>query len=304
MTQFKRRHTAEDVSAGVDLTGKNALVTGANTGIGKETARVLALRGARVTMACRDRAKAEAARREIFAGASGAIDEERLDLLDLDLSSLAATRAAATAYAERGTPLHLLINNAGIMIPMERRTADGFEAHFGINHLGHYLFTHLLMDALKAAEGARVVAVSSGAMAAATMTAELSDLNWESRKHSGLRSYGDSKLMNLMFAKELTRRFQNDGIVSNALHPGVIPTELARDQSWPFMLLGILMMPRMKSIGQGASASVLLATHPDYAKCGGLYLVNNREKRPDHKLALDDEACAALWDMSAELTGL
>jgi len=137
MTQFKRRHTAEDVSAGVDLTGKNALVTGANTGIGKETVRVLALRGASVTMACRDRAKAEAARNEILAGAGGAIDEERLDLLDLDLNSLAATRAAATAYAERGTPLHLLINNAGIMIPMERSTEDGFEAHFGINHLGH-----------------------------------------------------------------------------------------------------------------------------------------------------------------------
>lgn len=304
MTGFKRRHTAEDVSAGVDLKGRNALVTGANTGIGRETARVLALRGACVTMACRDRAKAEVARRDILAGAGGAIADGQLDLLALDLNSLAATRQAAARYNDLGRPLHVLVNNAGIMIPTERRTEDGFEAHFGINHLAHFLFTHLLMDALRAAGNARVVAVSSGAMAAATMTPALEDLNWKQRKYSGLRAYGDSKLANLMFARELTRRFSMDGIVSSALHPGVIPTELARDQSWPFMLLGILMMPRMKSVGQGASGSVLLATHPDYADRGGLYIVNNQEKRPDHKLALDDKACAALWERSAGLAGL
>ncbi len=304
MVRFKRRDTAEDVSAGVDLTGRNALVTGANTGIGRETARVLALRGARVTLACRDANKARAARGAILNGAGGAINADQLDLLELDLNSLAATRGAAEHFCALGRPLHLLINNAGIMIPVERRTQDGFEAHLGINHLAHFLFTHLLLDALRAAGGARVVAVSSGAMAAATLTAELADLNWERRKYSGLRAYGDSKLMNLMFAREFTRRYQAEGIVSNALHPGVVPTELARDQSWPFMLLGILMLPRVKSLGQGASASVLLATHPDYAGRGGLYIVNNREKRPAHKLALNDGACAALWERSERLTGL
>lgn len=304
MARFGKKSTAEAVSEGVDLTGRNALVTGANTGLGKETARVLALRGARVTMACRDQAKAEAARNDILIGSAGLIDADQLDLLPLDMNSLAAVRQSAAEFNGWRRPLHILVNNAGIMIPMERRTEDGFEAHFGINHLAHFLFTNLLLERLREAGGARVVAVSSGAMAAASQTAELEDLNWESRRFSGWRAYGDSKVMNLMFAKELTRRYQAEGIVANALHPGVIATELARDQSPFFMVFGLLAMPFMKTIPQGAAASVLLATHPDYADRGGCYLVNCREKKPDYRLALDDDACAELWHRSAALTGL
>lgn len=304
MARFGRKTTAEQVSEGIDLLGNNALVTGANTGIGKETTRVLALRGAHVTMACRDQQKAAEAREDILVSGGGKIRDDKLELLELDLNSLDATRDSAQQFMSRQRPLHLLVNNAGIMIPMERRTEDGFEAHLGVNHLGHFLFTNLILGSLQAAGRARVVVVSSAAMAMATLTPALEDLNWERRKFSGFRSYGDSKLMNFMFARELNRRHGESGIVANALHPGIIGTELARDQSLPFMVLGIFMMPFMKSIGQGAATSVYVATSPDYENRGGTYFSDCREKRPDNKLALDDAVCRDVWQRSCELTGL
>jgi NAD(P)-dependent dehydrogenase (short-subunit alcohol dehydrogenase family) len=304
MKKFNRKSTAETVSAGVNLCGKHALVTGANSGLGMETTRVLALRGASVTMACRDRAKAEQARAKIMAESGGAISGDQLDILELDLNSLDNIRDSANSFLDSNRPLHLLINNAGIMIPMERRTDDGFEAHLGINHLGHFLLTNLLLGALVKANGARVVCVSSGAMGMASLKAGFEDINWQERKFSGMKSYGDSKLMNCMFARELTKRYQQQGIVANALHPGVIATELARDQSPLFMALGLFALPFMKSVAEGAATSVLLATSPAYADRGGLYLGNCSEWKPSNKLALDDVACDQLWQISSELTGL
>ncbi|ARN75654.1 SDR family oxidoreductase [Oceanicoccus sagamiensis] len=304
MGGFNRWSTAEKVSEGIDLKGKTALVTGANTGLGLETTRVLALRGAKVIMACRDQQKAEAARDKIVAESAGNIQPEQLLNLPLDMNALASVRASAEEFLSWDMPLDILINNAGIMIPMERRTEDGFEAHLGINHLAHFLFTRLIIDALKRAGQARVVVVASGAMGMATQTAELNDINWEERKFSGMRSYGDSKLMNLLFAKELNKRFNQDGIVANALHPGVIATELARDQSLPFMILGLVAIPFMKSKGQGAATSVYLATSPDYASKGGLYFSSCQEARPEYKLASDEALCTAVWERSEALTGL
>jgi NAD(P)-dependent dehydrogenase (short-subunit alcohol dehydrogenase family) len=304
VARYNRWTTAEQVSEGIDLTGRNALITGANTGIGMETARVLALRGAHVTMACRNIEKAEQARRSIVNSAAGRIDESQLDLLELDLNSLGKTRAAAQEIKNRGLPLHLLVNNAGIMIPMERRTEDGFEAHLGINHLAHFLFTNLLLEALRSTGRARVVMVSSLALSGATLTPALYDLNWEQRKFRGFASYGDSKLMNLMFARELHRRYSKDGIVANALHPGIIPTELARDQNLIGILLGIFALPFMRSVPRGAATSVYVATNPDCALRGGLYFSNCGEQKPPHKLALDDKVCGALWQRSCEVTGL
>ncbi|MEZ5503694.1 MAG: SDR family NAD(P)-dependent oxidoreductase [Halioglobus sp.] len=304
MARFNRRTTAEQASAGVDLTGKNALVTGANTGLGRETTRVLALRGARVTMACRDLDKAERARRAIVETSGGRIRDEQLDLLELDLNSLERTRRAAGIFTRWRRPLHLLVNNAGIMIPMERRTADGFEAHLGINHLAHFLFTNRIVDALAAAGRARVVVVSSLAMGMATLTPELKDLNWEQRTFRGFPSYGDSKLMNVMFAREFQRRHAADGMVANALHPGLITTELARDQPPIFAVAGLFMLPFSKSVPQGAATSVYVATSPDYEQRGGLFFSDCRERKPYHRLALNDRACTDLWQRSCELTGL
>lgn len=301
---FNRRSTAEQVSEGIDLSGKNALVTGANTGLGIETTRVLALRGANVTMACRNADRAKTAREKIISESGGAIKPEQLDILLLDLNKLERVREAAEKYNQWGRPLHLLINNAGIMIPMERRTEDGFEAHFGINHLGHFLFTNLLLERLKAANGARVVMVSSAAMAMATLDENFADLNWKERPFKGFASYGDSKLMNLMFAKEFTRRHQRDHIVANALHPGIIPTELGRDQNLLGMLLGIFALPFMRSVKQGAASTVYAATAPEYADKGGVYFINCAEREPEYKFAMNEQACTKLWAVSEELVGI
>lgn len=302
MRKFGKRSTAEEVSEGVDLSGKVAIVTGSNTGIGLETARVLALRGAHVVMACRNLKTATTARDRIIAG--GGVASEQLELADLDLGSRANIRAFALRFLETERPLHLLINNAGVMIPMRRETTDGFEEHFGVNHLGHFLLTNLLLESLRAAGGARVVCVSSTAMQFASLTPELEDLNWEKRKFSGWRAYGDSKLMNAMFSVELTRRRQSEGIVSNALHPGVVTdTELARDQPWYMNLVGIFALPVAKDVTRGAATTMLAATAPEYATRGGVYLGDCAEWK-HMPLARNADACKRLWERSELLTEL
>lgn len=300
---FDKHSSAEDVSAGIDLSGRRAIVTGSNTGIGLETARVLALRGASVTMACRNGAKAADARERLLSESSDRISPDQLEVSELDLSSFDSVRKFVAGFEASGKPLHLLVNNAGVMLPAERRTPSGFDAHFGINHLGHFLLTNLLQDVLLRSAPARVVVVSSDALAAASLTHELRDLNWEGRRYSGLRSYGDSKLMNVLFASEWTRRHGGQGVVANALHPGVVDTELGRDQPRLLQWVGLLMRPIMKDPARGASTTVLVATAPEYADRGGLYFSDNREKRVP-KLAHDPATCARLWDISAELTGL
>jgi NAD(P)-dependent dehydrogenase (short-subunit alcohol dehydrogenase family) len=302
-TSYGKKASAEHVSAGVDLTGQHAIVTGANTGIGFETARVLALRGSFVTLACRNLDKANAARTRMVDESGGAIDADRLEVRELDLASADSVRRFAESFRQSGQALNLLVNNAGVMLPAVRRTPDGFDAHFAINHLGHFLLTNLLLDILEAAAPARVVCVSSDALAAASLDDRFEDLNWESRKYSGIRSYGDSKLMNVMFAAELTRRMEGTGVVANALHPGIVDTELGRDQPWYMQIVGLLMVLMMKDTARGASTSVYVATAPEYSDRGGLYFADNAEKKTP-KLATDEAACARLWQISADLTGL
>jgi len=303
MASFDRRSTAEEVSEGIDLTGRHAIVTGANTGIGLETTRVLAMRGCEVTMACRDLEKASAGRQRILSESGGAIEPDQLHLQELDLASLESVRAFAKATLASERPIHLLINNAGVMLPVRRTTLDGHEAHFGINHLGHFLLTRLLESRLRESAPARVVMVSSSAMQFSALTPELEDLDWKTRKWSGWRAYGSSKMMNLLFANEFNRRFEGDGVVANTLHPGIVKTELGRDQSWPMKIFGLLMLPVMKQVDRGAATTLLLATSPEYAERGGEYLEDcapARTPKPgdDRKLAAD------LWKRSEVLTGL
>ena len=303
MARFDGRSTAEQVSAGVDLSGRHAIVTGASAGIGVETARVLALRGSSVTMACRDLAKAEGARKRILEASPGVIEPKRLEVRELDLASLASVRAFARGFLATERPLHLLVNNAGVMLSTREETDDGFEAHFGINHLGHFLLTNLLREALEASAPSRVVCVSSDAARFASLSHRFHDLNWEERRFSGMRAYGDSKLMNVMFAAELTRRLQGSGVVANAVHPGLVATELARDLPWWFSMVKPLMRPFSKAVPQGAATSVYVATAGEFADRGGLYLADCRQK-PAPSLAGDPDACVTLWDLSEKRTGL
>jgi NAD(P)-dependent dehydrogenase (short-subunit alcohol dehydrogenase family) len=300
---FNRRSTAEQVSAGVDLAGRHAIVTGANAGIGFETARVLALRGCSVTMACRDLTKAARARGQLIAGAKSRVAPASVDIMRLDLARFESIRSFANEGLSTDRPIHLMINKAGVMLPDRRLTADGFEHHFGINHLGHYLLTNLLLDRLVQSAPARVVVVSSDAMQFAALDAGLEDLNWEKRRYSGWRSYGSSKLMNALFANELQRRHGERGVVANALHPGIVQTELGRDQPWYMALIGLAMLPVMKSPARGAATTLLLATSPELETQGGGYYADCGPNRV-HPLALDVDVAARLWAGSEELVGL
>jgi NAD(P)-dependent dehydrogenase (short-subunit alcohol dehydrogenase family) len=299
--RFGRRSTAEQVSEGVDLAGRHAIVTGASGGIGLETARVLALRGAGVTMACRDLAKGGAACRRAIAESGGRIDADALRLAHLDLASLESVREFARGFLATDRPLHLLINNAGVMLPDRRETRDGFEAHFGINHLGHFLLTNLLLERIRASAPARIVNVSSDAMHFASLTPELSDLDWQQRRFSGWRSYGDSKLMNLLFTNELNRRLDGAGVTAAALHPGMVTTELGRDQKSWLKLVGIVMRPFMKTAPQGAATTLYAAVRADPSQPGASYLADCAPARPAG-LAGDRDVAAQLWELSQRLT--
>jgi NAD(P)-dependent dehydrogenase (short-subunit alcohol dehydrogenase family) len=299
--RFGRRSTAEEVSEGIDLSGRHAIVTGASGGIGLETARVLALRGGSVTMACRDLEKGSAAQRRVVAESGGRVDPEALRLAHLDLASLESVRAFARGFLASDRPIHLLINNAGVMLPDRRETSDGFEAHFGVNYLGHFLLTNLLLERIRASAPARIVNVSSEVMHFAALKPDLTDLNWAERRYSGWRSYGDSKLMNLMFTNELNRRLDGSGVTATALHPGMVTTELGRDRKGWLVLLGIVVRPFMKTAEQGAATTLYAATCPDPSQPGGSYLADCAPARPA-KLAGDRDLEARLWERSERLT--
>jgi NAD(P)-dependent dehydrogenase (short-subunit alcohol dehydrogenase family) len=299
--RFGRRSTAEEVSEGIDLSGRHAVVTGASGGIGLETARVLALRGGSVTMACRDLEKGSAAQRRVVAESGGRIDRSALRLAHLDLASLESVREFARGVLATDRPIHLLINNAGVMLPDRRETRDGFEAHFGVNHLGHFLLTNLLLERIRASAPARIVNVSSDAMHFASLTPELADLNWQKRRFSGWRSYGDSKLMNLMFTNELNRRLEGAGVTAAALHPGMVTTELARDQKPWMRLVGIAMLPFMKTVPRGAATTLYAAVRADPSQPSASYLADCAPARPA-KLAGDRDVEARLWEESERLT--
>ena len=301
MSRFNRWSTAEEVSEGIDLSGRHAIVTGANTGIGLETTRVLALRGSSVTMACRDLEKAQEARRRVVSESGGRIAPDSLRPLHLDLASLGSVRAFAREMLATLQPIHLLINNAGVMLPDRRETRDGFEAHLGINHLGHFLLTQLLLNRVCASAPARIVNVSSDAMHFASLTPKFLDLNWENRRFSGWRSYGDSKLMNLLFTNELNRRLAGSGVVAFALHPGMVTTELARDQHWWMKLVGIGLLPFMKNVERGAATTVYVATAPDLPEQGESYFADCAPAR-SAKLAGNRSVEANLWKLSERLT--
>ncbi|MHC4109324.1 MAG: Rossmann-fold NAD(P)-binding domain-containing protein, partial [Planctomycetota bacterium] len=182
-----------------------------------------------------------------------------------------------------------------------RETGDGFEAHFGINHLGHFLLTNLLLERIRASAPARIVNVASDAMHFASLTPELADLNWEQRRFSGWRSYGDSKLMNLMFTNELNRRLEGTGVAAAALHPGMVTTELAREQSLGMRLVGIALLPFMKTVERGAATTLYASIRADLSQPGASYLADCAPARPA-KLAGDREVETKLWELSERLT--
>ncbi len=275
------------------MTGKTVLITGANTGIGKATASELAARGARVALLCRDPAKAEAARTEIRARTPAA----QVDVLSLDLRSLASVRSCAKAVLEAYSRVDVLLNNAGVVPSTLRLTADGFEEQIGVNHLGHFLLTNLLLERLAASAPARVVTVSS--MMHAGGAIDFASFRGPA-KYNAIAAYRQSKLANILFANELARRVATRGVTSNSLHPGGVATEIMRDANW---LIRVGMGLVGASPEKGARTSVQLASAPELERATGKYFVSQREKQPD-PAALDEAMAERLWGESAKLVGL
>jgi NAD(P)-dependent dehydrogenase (short-subunit alcohol dehydrogenase family) len=304
-TPFGFDSTAAEVIAGVDLTGKRAIVTGASSGIGVETARALADAGAEVTMAVRD----TTAGNRVAADIGG-----RVRVGALDLSDLASISAFTDAW--RG-PLHILVNNAGVMAIQElTMSADGHEMQFATNHLGHFALAVGLYDALAAAGGARIVSVSSGGHLRSPVVFD--DIDFAFRDYDPFGAYGQSKTANVLFAVEATRRWSAEGIVANALMPGGIatplqrhlPTEYAEQALKAFRAGG----SDFKTVEQGAATSTLLAASPLLDGIGGRYFENcNEASVVDHRggpgtggvapYALDPSNAGRLWELSLALIG-
>ena len=278
-----------------NLDGKTFIITGANTGIGRITARELARQGAHVILACRSKDKTEAVIEEI----KRETGSNKLEFVKLDLGDLKSVRECAEALVARKTPFHGLINNAGLA-GSRGQTSDGFELAFGTNHLGHYLFTRLLLDRLKEAGEARIVNVSSKSHYRAK------DIDWTATKQptrsiTGLHEYEVSKLANVLFTKELARKLEGTKITTYAVHPGVVATDVWRRVPPPFRWL---MKRFMITPEKGAEASLRCATDPSLAKeTGKYYDVGGKEVRPS-KVSEDTELAKTLWQKSAEWTGL
>ena len=306
---FGFESTTEQVLEGIDLSGRRALVTGASGGLGAETARALASRGAAVTLTARNLEKGEAVAESIRQSTGN----PNIDVGELELLSPDSVRAFAKAWLADHDELNILVNNAGVMACPLERNALGWEMQFATNHLGHFLLTCLLVPALKAGAPARIVNLSSGGHRLGNVNFE--DPNYENRPYDKFESYGQSKTANVLFPIELTRRLAGKGITANAVHPGVILTELARHmQREDLEEFGKHAPPgsmKLKPVEAGAATSVWAATSPDLEGKSGLYLEDCQIGLPAEEggaggfadYAVDPEGAKRLWTLSEDLIG-
>jgi len=305
---FGHNTTTDEVLEGIDLSGKLALVTGGSSGIGAETARALASKGARVVITARNVAKGE----EVAQSIRETTGNEAVEVMELELGSFASIRAFAEKFLAKHDALDILVNNAGVMASPFAKTEEGFELQFGTNHLGHFLMTGLITPALVKAAPSRIVALSSRGHQASAVVFE--DINFEQRPYNKWASYGQSKTANILHAVELERRFGPRGVHAYAVHPGAIQTELSRhmDQSdWEMMRSRAASGEmKLKTIPAGAATSVYAATAPELEGRGGFYLydcqiaeVNDDASIRDavRSYAVDPSAAKRLWSVSEEM---
>ena len=271
--------------------GRTFLVTGGNTGIGRATAEALARQGGRVWIAARSPAKGEAAVAAIKASAGS----DSAGFLPLDLADLDSVRACAKAFLARGEPLHVLVNNAGVA---GRRglTRQGFELMFGVNHLGHFALTSLLLERLAESAPARVVTVASDAHYSARGI-DFEAVRRPARGITGLPEYAVSKLCNVLFSAELARRTAGTGVTTYALHPGVVASDIWRRVPWP---VRPVITRRMLSVTDGAATSLYCATSPAVAQDSGLFYDKCAQRAPSQ--VATPELARELWDRSEAWT--
>ncbi|CAH1429760.1 unnamed protein product [Lactuca virosa] len=300
---FAASSTAEDVTKGVDGTGLTAIVTGATSGIGLETTRVLALRGVHVIMPVRTLESGQKVKESIVEK----IPDAKIDVMELDISSLESVRQFASQYCSKGYPLNILILNAGIMTPPFSLSKDNIELQFATNHVGNFLLTHLLLDTMKkttkeSGKEGRIVILSSEIHRMTYKEGIRFDKINDENSYSAFSAYGQSKLANALHAKELTRRFQEEGvnITANCLHPGIIATGLARHGGFNAFFYGVFNR-FLKNIPQGAATTCYVAMNPQVKGVSGEYFADsNLGKASKH--AQDPELAKKLWDFSLNLT--
>jgi NAD(P)-dependent dehydrogenase (short-subunit alcohol dehydrogenase family) len=312
--RFGPESTADEVLEGVDLEGRRVLVTGVSSGLGVETVRALCARGARVVGAARDLVKARAA----VENAAAAGSRGGLELVRLDLASLASVRECADALVDAGKPFDLVIANAGVMACPKSVTADGFETQFGTNHLGHFVFVNRISPLLKT--GSRLVNLSSAGHRFSDV--DLDDPNFERTRYTEFGAYGRSKTANILFAVEFDRRHRDSGVRATAVHPGAIQTELGRHMT-PAVTQEMISLInasqpagappfKWKSIPQGAATSVWAGVVAPAQSVGGRYcedchvaqVVTDEGFRGGVRpYALDADRAKALWARSEEMVG-
>ncbi|XP_032408007.1 retinol dehydrogenase 12, like [Xiphophorus hellerii] len=283
-------------SSDVRLDGQTAVITGANTGIGKETAIDLAKRGARVILACRDMEKAQTALTEIIKSSGN----DNVICMKLDLSDTKSIREFATNVQQNELKLNLLINNAGVMVCPYGKTADGFEMQIGVNHFGHFLLTYLLMDLIKSSAPARIVNVSS--MAHSWGSINLEDINSE-KSYNKSKAYSQSKLANVLFTRSLAKRLEGTGVTTYSLHPGVVQTDLWRHLSAPERFFMKIAKPFTKDSAEGAQTTIYCAVEPSLEKESGGYYSGCAAANCS-AAGKDDELAQKLWELSCKMLSL
>ncbi|KAL7195348.1 hypothetical protein ACSBR1_035552 [Camellia fascicularis] len=300
---FGSASTAEQVSDGIDATNLTAIVTGGASGIGLETARVLALRNAHVIIAARNMEAANEAKQLILKDNENA----RVDVLKLDLCSMKSIRAFVNNFNAFNLPLNILINNAGVMFCPYQLSEDGIEMQFATNHLGHFLLTNLLLDKMKDTARAtgiegRIVNLSSIAHLHTYGEGIQFDKINDQDSYSDKKAYGQSKLANILHANELSRRLQEEGanITVNSVHPGLIMTNLMRHSFFLMSLLKVFTYLLWKNVPQGAATTCYVALHPKLKGVTGKYFLDCNEW-PASKFATDEALAKKLWDFSNKL---
>jgi NAD(P)-dependent dehydrogenase (short-subunit alcohol dehydrogenase family) len=305
--------TTDELLAGVDLTGRRVLITGASAGLGVETARALAAHGASVIMTARDLAKGERAAEAVRAGAAPGAT---VDLREMDLASLASVRACADQLLAEGRPLDILIANAGVMACPQGVTADGFETQFGTNHLGHFVFVNKLVPLVLAAAPARIVVLSSSGHRFSDV--DLDDPGFQRTSYDPWVAYGRSKTANALFAVALDHRLRGRGVRACAVHPGGVRTELGRHMTPETLQMLMQRVPnapgeyRFKSVPQGAATTIWAAVVAGVDEVGGRFcedchvaqvVEDSASPAGVRPYALDLNNAEALWSRSEELVG-
>ncbi|NTY58188.1 SDR family NAD(P)-dependent oxidoreductase [Mycolicibacterium sphagni] len=286
---------------GSDLTGMTCVITGASSGLGRESARALASAGAHVVLAARNPDALLKTRDWIHAELPNA----KTSIVELDLASLASVRLAAAAIAEIAPAIDVLMNNAGVMFTPFGRTEDGFEMQLGTNHLGHFALTNLLSARLEAAGNGRVINLSSEGHRLGDI--DLDDPNWERREYDKYSAYGAAKTANVLHAVELNRRLFKRGIRAYAVHPGMVATHLMRHMSSEDVAVATssadISTFEVLTPEEGAATQVWAAVDPNLRDHGGVYLADCRISREVARYAVDDARAGRLWDISTALCG-